>query len=92
MRSIRRRPLRRGFTLIELLAVMAVFSVTMTIIVMTLHGLQKRAIAIADQPEHRRPTRSLRAPAANRCPCWQQTCRHSAGRDNAGALPQRCCC
>ena len=35
------RSLRRGFTLIELLAVMAVFSVTLTTIVVTLHGLQR---------------------------------------------------
>jgi prepilin-type N-terminal cleavage/methylation domain-containing protein len=35
------RSRRRGFSLIELLAVMSVFSVTLTTIVMTLHGLQK---------------------------------------------------
>ncbi len=35
------RSIRRGFTLVEMLAVMAVFSVTMSTIVLTLHALQK---------------------------------------------------
>ena len=35
------RSIRRGFTLVEMLAVMAVFSVTMSVIILTLHALQK---------------------------------------------------
>ncbi|MHB0956957.1 MAG: PulJ/GspJ family protein [Pirellulaceae bacterium] len=35
------RSIRRAFTLVELLAVMAIFSVTMSIIALTLHGLQR---------------------------------------------------
>jgi len=35
------RSIRRGFTLVEMLAVMAVFSVTLSTIVLTLHALQK---------------------------------------------------
>jgi prepilin-type N-terminal cleavage/methylation domain-containing protein len=35
------RSIRKGFTLVEMLAVMAVFSVTLSTIVLTLHALQK---------------------------------------------------
>jgi prepilin-type N-terminal cleavage/methylation domain-containing protein len=35
------RSIRRGFTLVEMLAVMTVFSVTMSVIILTLHALQK---------------------------------------------------
>ena len=35
------RSIRRGYTLVEMLAVMAIFSVTMSVIILTLHALQK---------------------------------------------------
>ena len=63
------RSIRRGFTLVEMLAVMAVFSVTLSTIVLTLHALQKAGEPRARQHGCGCRTRSLRHAAPLGCPC-----------------------